>query len=109
MGTSFTIQAVAHLSPKSFSETVTDTSNKLSISSLLRACTPVNSSTLAPKQPSPSATFSQLMPCQKGPSSLMSKLKWETVAVSPEHLEPVPSLLDTLRMAGRPVSECHLV
>ena len=44
-----TTQAVAPLLPKSFSETVTNSSNTLSFSSLSKACTPANSSIVAPK------------------------------------------------------------
>ena len=51
--TSFTTPAVAPLSPKLFSETSTNTSNALSISSLSRASTPVSLSTLAPKVSDP--------------------------------------------------------
>merc|ERR1712007_162587 len=109
MGTLCTIQAVAHLLPKSFSETSTNTSNTLSISSLPRACTPVNLSMLELKRPSLSATFSQLMPCQKEPSSQMLRLRWVIAAVLPAHQELAPSSLDTLRTERRLVSECHPV
>merc|ERR1711971_900754 len=101
------IQVEEHHSPKWLSETHTDTSKELNISSQLKACIPANSSTLARMLRSLLAIFFQSTTCPKEPLFPTVKERWETEDLSPEHQAPQPLSLVIPMMAEKPELDFH--
>ena len=104
----FMIQAEERHLPGLHSEIHTDTSKDKSISSLLKECTQVNTSTAVLRLNSPLEILSQSMPCQKEPLCPTVRVSSEIVDHSPEHPVPPPSSLVTPMMERRPESDFHL-
>lgn len=119
-----TLDAALH-SPKLFSETCTDTGTALSISSLLKECTPANSSTLAQKvslsflAPLLNLIIKQPLlrsemcfpsaPCPKAQSFPTLNASRATAVPLPVPRDAQPSSLVTPKTATRLASDFHRV
>jgi hypothetical protein len=105
---SSTIPEEVLLSPRSLSETPTDSSKELGTSSLLKECSLASLSMLVRRLPSPLVMFSQSDSCLRVPSSPIARPSSETEDLLPE-LQELPPLSSVILMTvEKLVLSCHL-